>query len=100
MLFVAEYSVSWDGLEAAVAKRLEWGELKPETFKYLGEYTWHDGDPPFRGVTIFEAESVEDVHAFVLHYGPTIQLKVHSATDVMSGIQTLLESTGGGAPPA
>ena len=95
MLFVAEYSVGWDALEAAVAKRLEWGELKPDTFTYVGEYTWHEGDPPFRGVTIFEAASVEDVHAFVLHYGATVQFRIHAASDAMSAIETLLASTGG-----
>jgi len=95
MLFVAEYEVSWEGLEAAVSKRLEWDEFKPEGFRFLGEYTWHEGTPPFRGVAIFEADSVEDVHAFVLHYGPTVVMRVHPATDVMTGIASLQQRTGG-----
>lgn len=86
MLFVAEYEFNWDTVEAAMARRLEWNELKPETFRYVGEYIWQDGDPPFRGIAIFEAESVDDVNAFVLNYGPTLVMKVHPASDVVSAI--------------
>ncbi len=89
MLFVAEYQVNWDQLEAAVAKRLDWQEIKPEGFKYHGEYLWHDTDPPFRGIAIIEAETVEDVHTYILHYGPTLTLKVNPATDLMTGLETL-----------
>ena len=89
MLFVAEYEVDWGALEDAVARRMEWDAVKPDTFHYVGEYLWHEGDPPFRGVVICEVEDVEDVHAFVLHYGPTVKFRVHAATDVMSGIGTL-----------
>jgi len=87
MLFVAEYEFNWDSVEAAMAQRLEWNELKPDSFRYVGEYIWQDGDPPFRGVAIFEAESVDDVNAFVLNYGPTLVMKVHPASDVVSAIQ-------------
>lgn len=88
MLFVAEYEFSWDTLEAAMARRLEWNETKPDTFRYVGEYIWQDGDPPFRGVAIFEAASIDDVNAFVLNYGPTLAIKVHPANDVVSAIGT------------
>jgi hypothetical protein len=88
MLFVAEYRMDWDGLEDAIAKRLEWGEVKPDSFRYVGEYFWHGGDPPFRGVAIVDVESVEDVHAFVLHYGKSVSWDIHPATDVMTGIGT------------
>ena len=93
MLFVAEYELNWDALEDAVAKRLEWGEVKPDSFRYVGEYFWHDGDPPFKGVVIMEVETVDDVHSFILHYGPTMRWRIHAATDVLSGIETLERHT-------
>ena len=85
-MFVAEYEVTWEALDAVVAKRLEWDAVKPDYFEFIGEYVWQDHDPPFRGVAIIDAGSVEAVNGFVLHYGPTLKLRVHPATDVVSGI--------------
>ena len=86
MLFVAEYDLDWDALDAAVAKRLEWEDAKPEDFRFLGEYVWQDRQPPFRGVAIIEADSVEAINSFVLHYGPTLRVEIHPASDVLSAI--------------
>jgi len=86
MLFVAEYELSWDTLEAAMAKRLEWDEAKPDDFRFVGEYVWPDRDPPFRGVAIIEAGSVEAINSFALHYGPALKIRVHPASDVVSAI--------------
>ncbi len=86
MIFVAEYELSWDNLEAAMAKRMEWDDVRPDTFRFLGEYVWADREPPFRGVAIFEADGVEDVNAFILHYGPTLKMATHAASDVVSAI--------------
>lgn len=95
MLFVAEYELSWDALEAVIAKRLEWDEAMPDGFRFIGEYVWQDSDPPFRGVAIIEADSVEALNSFGLHYGPTLRLRVHPASDVVSAIGTV--RTGNGA---
>ena len=90
MLFVAEYEVmNWDSLDAVVAKRLEWDAMRPDDFRLVGEYVWQDRDPPFRGVAIIEADSVDAVNSFVLHYGPTLRVQVHPATDVVQGIGLL-----------
>jgi len=86
MLFVAEYELTWPTLDAAIAKRLEWNEVMPDGFRFIGEYVWQDGDPPFCGVAIIEAESVEALNSFVLHYGPTLKVRVHPASDVVSAI--------------
>ncbi len=86
MLFVAEYELNWPMLEAAIAKRLEWDDAKPDDFRFVGEYVWQDGEPPFRGVAIIEAGSVEALNSFVLHYGPALKLRVHPASDVVSAI--------------
>ena len=86
MLFVAEYELTWPTLDAAIAKRLEWDEAKPDGFRFIGEYVWQDGEPPFRGVAIIEAESVEALNSFVLHYGPTLRIRVHPASDVVGAI--------------
>ena len=82
MLFVVEYQIGWETLEAAIAKRLEWGDSPPDGFRYIGEYIWQDADPPFRGVAIIEADSVEAINGFVLHYGPTLKMRAHPASDV------------------
>ena len=97
MLFVAEYELTWPALDAAIAKRLEWDEAMPDGFRFVGEYFWQDGDPPFRGVAIIEAESVEALNAFVLHYGPTLKVRVHPASDVVSAIAGVGARTNGRA---
>ena len=97
MLFVAEYEITWPTLDAAIAKRLEWDDAKPDGFRFIGEYVWQDGEPPFRGVAIIEAESVEAINAFVLHYGPTLKMRVHPASDVVTAIA---DGAGGGSGTA
>src|SRR5262245_20725810 len=87
MLFVAEYELSWETLEAAVAKRIEWGELQPEGFHFIGEYVWPDGDPPFRGIAIIDADSVETLNSFVLNDGETVKMRVHPASDLATGVE-------------
>ena len=101
MLFVAEYELSWPTLDAAIAKRLEWDDAKPDGFRFVGEYVWQDGEPPFRGVAIIEAASVEALNSFVLHYGPTLKVRVHPASDVVSAISGAgLNGNGSGASRA
>ncbi len=94
MLFVTEYELSWEALEAVIAKRLEWDEAMPEGFRFVGEYVWQDSDPPFRGVAIIEADSVEALNSFALHYGPTLRLRVHPASDVVSAIGAVRTGNG------
>jgi len=100
MLFVAEYELTWETLEAAVAKRIEWGEVQPEDFRFVGEYVWQDRDPPFRGVAIIDTGSVESLNAFVLHYGPTLRIHVHPASDVASGLALVGAQVQGGQAAA
>ncbi len=87
MLFVAEYELRWETLDAAVAKRIEWSEIQPDGFHFVGEYVWQDRDPPFRGIAIIDADSVEALNSFVLHYGPTLKMHVHPASDVATGLE-------------
>lgn len=89
MLFVAEYEFGWDALSAVVAKRLEWDAAQPDGFRFVGEFIWQDREPPFRGVAVIEADGVEALNAFALHYGPTLRMVIHAATDVQSGIAAL-----------
>jgi hypothetical protein len=95
MLFVAEYELCWDALEAVIAKRLEWDEAMPDGFRFVGEYVWQDSDPPFRGVAIIDADSVEALNSFALHYGPTLRIRVHPASDVVSAIGMVRTGNGG-----
>lgn len=95
MLFVAEYSLTWESLEAAVAKRLEWDDVRPDGFRFVAEYVWQQGDPPFRGIAVIDADDVEALNSFVLHYGPSLEVHIRPATDVGSAI-AMLQSTSGG----
>jgi hypothetical protein len=99
MLFVAEYEFGWESLSAVVAKRLDWREVQPDGFRFVGEYIWQDRDPPFRGVAVIEAADVEALNTFALHYGPTLKIAIHPATDVESGI-TMLHQAPPGAKTA
>src|SRR3989442_5235127 len=94
MLFVVEYELSWEALDAVIAKRLEWDDVKPDGFHFVGEYVWQDSDPPFRGVAIIETDSVEALNSFALHYGPTLRLRVHPASDVVSAIRMVRTGDG------
>jgi hypothetical protein len=89
MLFVAEYEFGWESLSAVVAKRLEWDAAQPDGFRFVGEYIWQDREPPFRGISVIEADGVEALNAFALHYGPTLKMAIHPASDVQSGIALL-----------
>lgn len=88
MLFVAEYDFGWDMFDAAIAKRLEWDSAAPEDFRFIGEFIWPHGEPAFRGVAVFECDSIDAVNQFVLHYGPTLRMRVHPASDVLSAIRS------------
>ena len=89
MLFVAEYEFGWESLSAVVAKRLEWDGAQPDGFRFVGEYIWHNREPAFRGVAVIDADGVEALNAFALHYGPTLKMTIHPASDVQSGIALL-----------
>ncbi len=89
MLFVAEYELEWEHLDAVIAKRLEWDAVQPPGFRFVGEYVWQDHTPPFRGVAIIEAASVEALNSFALHYGPALKIRTHAASNVVSAIASI-----------
>lgn len=86
MLFVAEYAFAWDALAAVAAKRLEWEGAQPEGFRFVGEWVWKDREPAFRGVAVIEAEDVEALNSFALHYGTSLTMTFHPVSDVMSAL--------------
>jgi hypothetical protein len=86
MLFVAEYPFPWDARPTVAAKRLEWDAAQPDGFRFVGEWVWKDREPAFRGVAVLEVDDVGALNAFALHYGATITLSFHAASDVMSAI--------------
>ena len=94
MLFVAEYEFDWEDLDAVVAKRMELENAMPEGFRFVGEYVWAEGDPAFRGVAIIDADSIEALNAFVLHYGPSLAINAHPASDVAGGISQVSGGVG------
>jgi hypothetical protein len=44
---------------------------------------------------VIEAEDVEALNSFVLHYGPTLEVQVRPATDVGSAIKMLQSASSG-----
>ena len=78
--------------------------LQPEGFRFVGEYVWQDREPPFRGIAVIEADDVEALNAFALHYGPTLTMTFHPASDVHVGIASRCgaqaEACDGQPPPA
>lgn len=86
MLFVAEYAFAWDALATVAAKRLEWDAAVPEGFRFVGEWVWKDREPAFRGVAVIEAEDVEALNAFALHYGTSLAMTFHPVSDVVSAL--------------
>ena len=98
MLFVVEYTIAWTDLDTVLAKRMEWEAVKPSSFRYVGEWVWQESDPPFRGMAVVEAEDIDALNAYVLHYGPSVKVKIHPATDVPSAMKQA--SGGRAAAPA
>src|SRR5215470_11466523 len=64
------------------------GDSRRHRCTVRSEYIWQDRDPPFRGVAVIEAADVEALNAFALHYGPTLRMAIHAATDVQSDRST------------
>lgn len=93
MLFVVEYTIAWTELDTVLAKRMEWEAVKPPSFRYIGEWVWQEADPPFRGMAVIEAEGVDSLNAYVLHYGPSVKVKIHPATDVPSAMKQAAPSS-------
>ena len=98
MLFVAEYEFGWESMPSVMAKRMEWPEMQPEGFRFVGEYIWTDREPPFRGIAVIEAADATALNAFALHYGPTLKMAIHPASDVMSGIAALSAGSAASEP--
>ncbi len=86
MRFALEYEVGWEQVELAIAKRIAWDEAQPEDFRFEAEYSWPSSEG-FRGVAIAEVGSVAALNALIAHYGPTLKMRAHPASDVLSMIE-------------
>ena len=96
MLFVAEYSFAWDAIDTVAAKRLEWNAAQPEGFRFVGEWVWKDHEPAFRGIAVIDVADGEALNAFALHYGPTLSVTFHPASDVVSALAQISDARDGG----
>ncbi|MDJ0848421.1 MAG: hypothetical protein QNK04_08595 [Myxococcota bacterium] len=92
MRFALEYEVGWDQIEMAIAKRIAWDDAQPEDFRFEAEYLWPSGKG-FRGVAIAEVGSVASLNALITHYGPTLEMRAHPASDVLSSIEQLRDES-------
>lgn len=92
MLFLAQYQVELDQIETAMAKRLEFDEMKPDDLEILCEYNWHGSSSQLGGFFVFEAADVSALNFLVLYYGKTLRLDIRPCSDVLSAIATTRES--------
>ena len=88
MLFLARYTVELEDVETAMAKRLEFEELKPESMRIVCEYTAHGVSDPLSGFLVFETDDVEVLNFLVLYYGRTVKLDIRPCSDVLDAIET------------
>ncbi len=96
MRFALEYEVRWDELEQAIAKRIDWDEVQPDDFRFEAEYIWPAAGGGFRGVAIAEVGSAASLNSLIFHYGPTLELRVSPASDVLSTIASYRDEQGDG----
>jgi hypothetical protein len=87
MMFLATYEVDLEHLETAMAKRLEFEEVKPESMKIVCEYAVHGRTAPLGGVLVFETDDVEVLNFLVVYYGKTVRLDIRPCSDVLSAIK-------------
>ncbi len=94
MLFLARYTIAMEDVETAMAKRLEFEELKPEGMRILCEYTAHGVSEPLSGVLVFETDDAEVLNFLVLYYGKTVKLDIRPCSDVLTAIAATQRSLG------
>lgn len=94
MLFLARYEIELENVETAMAKRLEFEELKPDGVRIVCEYSVHGVSAPLSGVLVFEADDVSALNFLVLYYGRTVKLDIRPCSDVLSAIKTTQASLG------
>lgn len=87
MMFLATYEVDLENLETAMAKRLEFDEVKPESMKIVCEYTVHGRTAPLGGVLVFETDDVEVLNFLIVYYGRTVRLDIRPCSDVLDAIR-------------
>jgi hypothetical protein len=96
MLFLGTYQVKLENLETAMAKRLEWDDVAPESFKIVAEYTVHGKPPPFTGVMIFETSDLSDVNYLIMYFGGTAEWDIRPCSNVLETIEMTRKHLAGG----
>jgi Domain of unknown function (DUF3303) len=92
MLFLARYVIELANVETAMAKRLEFEELKPENMRIVCEYTAHGVSEPLSGFLVFETDDVQVLNFLVMYYGRTVSLDIRPCSDVLTAIATTQRS--------
>ncbi len=92
MLFLARYTIEQEDVETAMAKRLEFEELKPDGMRIVCEYTAHGVSDPLSGFLVFETDDAEVLNFLVMYYGKTVQLDIRPCSDVLDAIRATQRS--------
>jgi hypothetical protein len=87
MLFLGNYEIKLENLDAAVAKRLDWDVAAPEGMKLVGEWVSHGSGDVVRGVVVFETNDPADIQSMILYYGTAVKFDVRPASDVPSAVE-------------
>lgn len=87
MLFCAQYSVDPDNLEMAMAKRLEFDEVRPDGLRVVCEYTLHGKPPPYGGFMVVETDDPAALNFLVIYFGKTVTFDIRPCSDVVTALQ-------------
>jgi hypothetical protein len=87
MLFLAHYRVAADGLELAMAKRLEGETAQPDGFRLVCEYAIHGQPPPFGGFMVFETAQAEDLNFLTMFFAPSVTFDIRPCSDVLEAVR-------------
>lgn len=87
MLFLCRYTIDPDHVETAMAKRMEFEEVRPANMRLVCEYVVHGVSDPLQGVMVFETSDTEVLNLLVLYYGKTVKLDIRPCSDVLAAIE-------------
>ena len=96
MLFCAQYFIESEHLESAMAKRLEWDEVRPENMKVVCEYTVHGKPPPFTGWMIIDTDDVATLNFLVIYFGESATFDIRPCSNTLQALEMTRSALFGG----
>ncbi len=92
MLFCAQYVVDPENLETAMAKRLEFEEVRPEGLRVVCEFALHGKPPPYGGFMVVETDDPAALNFLVIYFGTTVTFDIRACSDVVTAVKMTREA--------